>query len=90
MALRDTRIPTTHTVTHIHDLLLFLNMDKMIAMHRLINAGIRATTPAKLITENKTNNAVKNHKIANTTFASRLTPSVVIAFYDAIKFHCVP
>ena len=66
-------MPKTHAVTQIQELLRFLNNDKSIAIHRLISAGIRTTTPAKLITENKTNNTVRTHKTINKVFDNRFT-----------------
>lgn len=68
-------MPMMHTVTHIQDLLRFLNTDKSIAIHKLINAGIRTTTPAKLIDENNSNNTAKIHKTINKTFDINFTTS---------------
>lgn len=71
-------MPKVQTVTHIRELLRFLNTDNSIAIHKLIRAGIRTTTPAKLITENKTNNTVRTHKTIDKIFDTRLPPLYII------------
>lgn len=72
MELSDTAIPNTHAATHNQDLLRFLNTDKKIAMTRLMSAGTRTTTPAKLIIENRTNNTVRTHKIVSKRDLSKI------------------